>query len=101
MKNIFKSSLLLLCGAYLFASCADDNDSNPTLTVPATFSLNTPAYSAFNVDLKTSSGLNFTWSQPDYGGFPVAAQTAAALRTCPDSGHRHRYRAGYGSVCRS
>ena len=79
MKNIFKSSLLLLCGAYLFASCADDNDSNPTLTVPATFSLNTPAYSAFNVDLKTSSGLNFTWSQPDYGGFPVAAQYQMAF----------------------
>ena len=31
MKNIFKSSLLLLCSVCLFAACADDNDSNPTL----------------------------------------------------------------------
>ena len=31
MKNIFKSSLLLLCSVALFTACADDNDSNPVL----------------------------------------------------------------------
>jgi hypothetical protein len=74
MKNIFKSSLLLLSSICLFAACADDNDSNPTLVIPTTFQLNTPAYAPESVDLSTTSGLAFTWSQPNYGGFPVAAQ---------------------------
>ena len=73
MKNIFKS-LLLLCSVCLFAACADDNDSNPTLTIPATFQLNTPAFAQSYTDLATSATLPFTWSQPDYGGFPAAAQ---------------------------
>lgn len=73
MKNIFKS-LLLLCSVCLFAACADDNDSNPTLTIPATFQLNTPAFAQSYIDLATSATLPFTWSQPDYGGFPAAAQ---------------------------
>lgn len=74
MKNIFKSSLLLLSSICLLAACADDNDSNPTLTMPTTFQLNTPAFSQAVTDLSASSALPFTWSQPDYGGFPVAAQ---------------------------
>ena len=73
MKNIFKSSLLLLCGVCLFTACEDDNDSNPTLQQPTTFVLNTPAYAASAIDLATSTEIPFTWSQPDYG-FPVAAQ---------------------------
>ena len=73
MKNIFKS-LLLLCSVCLFAACADDNDSNPTLTIPATFQLNTPAFAQSYTDLATSATLPFTWSQPDYDGFPAAAQ---------------------------
>lgn len=74
MKNIFKSSLLLLCSVCLFAACADDNDSNPTLTMPSTFKLNTPAFAQAQTALEYSTELPFTWSQPDYGGFPVAAQ---------------------------
>ena len=74
MKKIFKSTLLLLCGVCLFAACSDDNDSNPTLTIPETFQLNTPAYAQANTDLVSSTELPFTWSQPNYGGFPVAAQ---------------------------
>ena len=74
MKNIFKSTLLLLCSVCLFTACEDDNDSNPTLVIPSTFHLNTPAYAQANIDLASSTALNFTWSQPNYGGFPVAAQ---------------------------
>ena len=70
MKNILKSTLLLMCGMGLFAACADDNDSNPTLQQPSTFVLNEPGYAALIVDLETSSGITFTWSQPDYG-FPA------------------------------
>ena len=73
MKNIIKSSLLLLCSVGFFASCADDNDSNPTLLQPTTFTLNEPGYQALTIDLATSTGIPFTWSQPDYG-FPVAAE---------------------------
>ena len=73
MKKIFKSTLMLLMGVALFTACADDNDSNPTLQLPTTFKLNTPGYAALATDLAASSGLSFTWSQPDYG-FPVAAE---------------------------
>lgn len=66
--------MLLLCSVCLFAACSDDNDSNPTLLRQTTFTLNTPAYATSNIDLATSTGLNFTWSQPNYGGFAVAAQ---------------------------
>ena len=74
MKNILKSALLLLCSVCIFTACEDDNDSNPTLVMPSTFQLNTPAYSQALTDLATSTTLPFTWSQPNYGGFPAAAQ---------------------------
>lgn len=70
MKNILKSTLLLLCGMGLFAACSDDNDSNPTLQQPSTFVLNEPSYTAQLVALELSGGLPLTWSQPDYG-FPA------------------------------
>ena len=74
MKKYFKSALLLLCSVCLFAACADDNDSNPTLKIPETFVLNTPNYAGYTVDLKsTTDSLSLSWSQPDFGGFPVAA----------------------------
>jgi len=71
MKNIIKSTLLLLCGVCLFTACSDDNDSNPTLTSPTQFVLNTPAIAANNtIDLANSGYLTLTCSQPDYG-FPA------------------------------
>ncbi len=73
MKKIIKSTLLLLCGMGLFTACSDDNDSNPTLLQPTAFTLNTPAYSTSAIDLARTSGIRFTWSQPDYG-FPVEAE---------------------------
>ena len=73
MKNIFKSTLLLMCSVGLFAACADDNDSNPTISQPSTFVLNTPGYANMPVNLETSTELPFTWSSPDYG-FPVQAE---------------------------
>lgn len=72
MKNILKSALLLIGVATLFTACKDDRDSNPTLKLPTTFVLNTPAYADAQIDLASSETLNFTWSQPDYG-IPVAA----------------------------
>ena len=72
MKNILKSTLLLMCSVGLFAACSDDNDSNPTLQQPSSFVLNEPGYAAQAINLANSTELPFTWSQPDYG-FPVEA----------------------------
>ncbi|MBM6992442.1 MAG: SusF/SusE family outer membrane protein [Prevotella sp.] len=74
MKNIVISALLLLCGISLFTACEDDNNSNPVIQSPTTFKLNTPSYATSSVDLASSDSLNFTWSQPDYGGWPAAAE---------------------------
>lgn len=67
MKNIFKSSLLLVLGLGLFVSCEDDNSNNPTLQTPTTFVLNTPAAANQPIDLANSSTIDLTCSQPDYG----------------------------------
>ena len=62
--------MLLMCGMGLFAACADDNDSNPTIQQPTTFVLNEPGYASQLIALEFSDGISFTWSQPDYG-FPA------------------------------
>lgn len=74
MNKIFKSALLLMGAALMFTSCSDDRDSNPVLQQPESFVLNTPAYANQVIDLVNSETVNFTWSQPDYGGFPVACE---------------------------
>ena len=79
MNNIFKSALLLMAATLMFTACSDDRDSNPVLQQPSTFVLNTPAYANQAVDLANSQTVNLTWSQPDYGGFPVAADYTVEL----------------------
>lgn len=71
MKKYIKSTLLMLCGLALFTACSDDNGSNPTLTEPSVFVLNTPANQDNLVDLAHSSTITLTCSQPNYG-FPAA-----------------------------
>ncbi|WP_418850698.1 SusE domain-containing protein [Prevotella sp.] len=66
MKNKYMLGALLLGIISLFASCSDDNDSNPTLIQPTEFTLNTPEYINSTVDLEKSTGLELTWSQPKY-----------------------------------
>jgi len=70
MKKIF----FLISTALLFAACSDDNDSNPTLHMPDSFVLNTPAIAQLNTDLATTDSVTYTWSQPDFGGWPAAAE---------------------------
>jgi len=57
----------LLIGLFFFTACDDDRNSNPVLQEPTTFVLNTPAYSTVVYDLKQSSSIELTCSQPDYG----------------------------------
>ena len=66
MKNKYMMGALLFGIISLFASCSDDNDSNPTLIQPTEFTLNTPEYINSTVDLEKSTGLELTWSQPKY-----------------------------------
>ena len=66
MKNKYMMGALLFGIISLFASCSDDNDSNPTLIQPTEFKLNTPEYINSTIDLKKSTGLELTWSQPKY-----------------------------------
>lgn len=66
MKNKYIIGALLVGIISLFASCSDDNDSNPTLIQPQEFVLNTPAYANATIDLEKSTGLELTWSQPKY-----------------------------------
>lgn len=66
MKNKYIIGALLIGIISLFASCSDDNDSNPTLIQPKEFVLNTPEYANATIDLEHSTGLGLTWSQPKY-----------------------------------
>lgn len=86
MKNIIKSTALLLCSLAFFTACDDDRDNNPTIQTPTTFVLNTPSYAQANVDLATSESLAFSWSQPDYG-FPALASYQIQVRP-PTDGRR-------------
>lgn len=81
MTKIFKSTLLLLSAVFLFASCSDDNDSNPILRSPKTFVLNTPALAENGVyDLANSSTIELTCTQPDYG-FPAVTRYTVQVGT--------------------
>ena len=72
MKKISNILLAVTFALPLFTACETDNDSNPILNEPDTFTLNTPAYAANNVyDLKNAQSVELTCSQPDYG-FPAA-----------------------------
>ena len=68
MKNLYKSLFVAaLLIAPTFVACEDDNDDNPTLTVPTSFVLNTPANANMVYDLLNSQYLTLTTSQPNYG----------------------------------
>ena len=81
MKNIIKSTLLLLCGGLLFGACDSDLDNNPTLQTPTTFVLNTPATTNSTIDLAHSKTVNLTCSQPDYGYSAIVNYSAEVSLT--------------------
>lgn len=72
LYHILSTAALGLGLALGFTSCADDNDSNPVLHMPDTFTLNEPVLAGNTYDLKNlTDSITFTWSQPDYGGMPL------------------------------
>lgn len=81
MKKIYKSLLFAMVACLPFlTSCKDDNGSNPTIWIPASFELNEPEFAANNVyDLPSATTLNLTTSQPNYGGWPAAVTYAVQI----------------------
>lgn len=72
IQHILPVVALTLGTAAMVSSCADDNDSNPVLHMPETFTLNTPALASNALDLQNlNDSITLTWSQPDYGGMPL------------------------------
>lgn len=78
LKNIAMNKFIissLAIASLALMGCEDDRDDNPTLKVSngdIAFVLNEPSYKDFTVDLASSTSLDLTWSQPEYG-FPVAS----------------------------
>ena len=80
MKKIYKSLLFTMIAVVPFlTSCKDDNDSNPTLSIPTSFVLNTPEMAANNVYDLPYGKVNLTASQPNYGGWPAAVYYAVQV----------------------
>lgn len=82
MKKIFFSLLAPAISLMFLASCEKDTDSNPTFHENTTgFVLNTPSWAAEGniIDLANSETLEFTTTQPDYGGAPYVTQYAVQV----------------------
>lgn len=58
---------VVAAGLLTLTACDSDRDSNPTLQIPESFVLNTPALADNTYDLENSRTLRLTCSQPDYG----------------------------------
>ena len=74
MKKTYRSLLLLTMAAVLpalFTACEDDNGSNPTVSVPQSFTLNNADMAQNSYDLPYGT-VNLTASQPDYCGWPAS-----------------------------
>lgn len=73
MKNIKNILLAAALALPLFTACDTDIDSNPILSEPDSFVLNTPANATNNVyNLGVAKYVELTCNQPDYGGFPLS-----------------------------
>jgi len=80
MKKIYKSLLLAMVATLpLLTSCSDDNGSNPTLTFPESFVLNTPEFAANNVYDLPNGSVALTTNQPNYGGWPASVTYAVQV----------------------
>ena len=73
MKHYHIIAGMMAGAALMLSACDSDLDHNPTIQEPTTFELNTPAFANAGLDLKSSTSLTFSWSQPDYS-FPAAAE---------------------------
>ena len=83
MKKIFSYAMLLLCGTLAFTACSDDNESNPTLVQPTSFSLFQPAVGTASVDLEKSQSVTLTWTRPNYTDFGAPVVPTYIVQASP------------------
>lgn len=83
MKKIFSYAMLLLCGTLAFTACSDDNESNPTLVQPTSFSLFQPSVGTANVDLEKSQSVTLTWTRPNYTDFGAPVVPTFIVQASP------------------
>jgi len=83
MKKIFSYAMLLLCGTFAFTACSDDNESNPTLVQPTSFSLFEPAVGDANVDLQRSQTVQLTWTIPTFTDFGAPVVPTYVVQLSP------------------
>ena len=76
MKKLYILASLLI-GAAAFTAC-EEQDTTPVLQEPTTFVLNEPAYKNNLYDLKNSTAIELSCSQPDYG-FTAATSYAVEV----------------------
>lgn len=83
--------MMAAAGLVLFTGCKDDNDSNPTLTQPTQFVLNTPAVTG-NIDLEKSQTVTLTWSQPTpYNDFNAPVVPTYSVQLSPTASFTKAY----------
>ena len=58
---------MLLGTVALLTSCSTDNDSNPTIKSPTSFTINESPLADQYIQLSAGNRVNLTWSQPNYG----------------------------------
>ena len=77
MKTL-RYTLALFATLVALTACDSDRDSNPTLSSPTTFVLNTMQYADNAYDLASTESITLLASQPDYG-FTAAVSYQAQL----------------------
>ncbi len=92
MKKIFSYAFMMVSTVLAFASCADDNDSNPTLlSTPGEFVINAPKVGDVAVDLKNSESVNLTWSQPQFTTLNAPVVADYELQVSTTGTFEHEY----------
>ena len=77
----------MLMGLVFFTACEDQN-MDPVLQEPSTFTLNTPAFVNSVYDLENSTTLELTCTQPDYG-FTAATSYSVEVSLTGEWGEGH------------
>lgn len=91
MKKIYSYAMLLLASTFALSSCSDDRDSNPVLSQPTEFKLNSPATGSGNVDLFESNSVQLTWSQPVFNNFNAPVVPTYTIQISPTGSFSQEY----------
>lgn len=91
MKNLFIWGAAALATGMLFTACESDRDDNPTIVVPESFQLFTPATANLSLDLKQSTDVvTLTYEEAQFG-FPCVQTYMAQLGKSEAFGETETY----------